>query len=298
MHTKILVGCSIHGYFSITPENLTRGAGCKSCGYEKIREKRQLPLTTFINRCARQYSKKYDYSLTEYSNLHDKVAVICPEHGAWEVIAANHLAGKSGCPSCQRVLAGKRLASAALIGFDEFIARAIKIHGKKYSYPSTDDFKVSDKISIECPSHGLFKQVGSHHLAGKGCRECATEQKAVNQVSTRDYLLKKFEEVHGDRYKYQLPTKAAYRDKVEIICGDHGAFKQEVRLHIQAKGCPKCALSKGENAIALFLQRAGLAFEVEYAIPEISEQNPVRFDFFLPEKRLFIEYDGQHHYMR
>lgn len=53
----------------------------------------------------------------------------------------------------------------------------------------------------------------------------------------------------------------------------------------------------GENAVTLFLEKAGLAFEVEYAIREISEQNLVRFDFFLSEKRLSIEYDGQHHFM-
>lgn len=225
------------------------------------------------------------------------MVVICPEHGAWEVIDANHLSGKSGCPTCQNISAGRRLSNAALISFDDFIIRAVKIHGRKYSYQLSDEFKVSDKISIECPSHGLFKQVGTHHLAGKGCRKCANEQKSINQKSTRDFLLTKFEEVHGDRYQYKLPSKAAYRDKVEIICREHGAFQQEIKVHLQAKGCPKCALSKGENAIALFLQRAGLIFEVEYAIPEISERNPVRFDFFLPEKRLFIEYDGQHHFM-
>lgn len=297
MNTKISVGCSVHGYFSITPENLVRGAGCRACGYEKIREKRKLPKSTFINRCKEHYSQTYDYSLVEYSNLHDNVVVICPEHGAWQVIAANHLSGKSGCPSCSAIVAGKRLVNASLISFDEFLTRALKVHGKKYKYPLSEEFKVSDKILIECPSHGTFEQIGSQHLAGKGCSNCANEQKAINRTSTREYLLAKFEEIHGDRYQYNLPSKAAYRDKIQITCKEHGVFKQEVRLHLQAKGCPKCSLSKGENAIALFLQRAGLKFEVEYAVPEISERNPVRFDFFLPEKGLFIEYDGQHHFM-
>lgn len=171
------------------------------------------------------------------------------------------------------------------------------MHGKRFAYPNTADFKLSSKIKIYCPLHGDFTQIGYHHLAGKGCKKCADELRSENQTSTREVLLQKFESIHGDRYRYSMPPKASYGASIEVKCKEHGFFSQLVKVHLQGKGCPKCSLSKGENAIALFLQRAGIEFEVEFAVPEISTQNPVRFDFYIPASKAFIEFDGQHHFM-
>ena len=56
----------------------------------------------------------------------------------------------------------------------------------------------------------------------------------------------------------------------------------------------KCSLSKGENAISLWLNRNGIEFSVQYPMKNIDNKSTLRYDFFVPNKNLLIEYDGQH----
>lgn len=53
----------------------------------------------FIERAIQKHGYKYDYSLVEYTNIHNKVKIICPIHGVFEQIAKDHLFGK-GCKRC------------------------------------------------------------------------------------------------------------------------------------------------------------------------------------------------------
>ena len=48
-------------------------------------------------------------------------------------------------------------------------------------------------------------------------------------------------EVHGDRYDYSKTVFTKLKDKVEIICDNHGSFFQTAYNHLQGSNCPKCA---------------------------------------------------------
>ena len=58
-------------------------------------------LTTeeFIRRSKEIHGDKYDYSKTNYIDNKSKVTIICPIHGEFEQIAAEHLRGH-GCSKC------------------------------------------------------------------------------------------------------------------------------------------------------------------------------------------------------
>lgn len=53
----------------------------------------------FQKKAAEVHDGKYDYSQVQYQSNHEKVTIICPEHGAFLQTPANHLAGH-GCPNC------------------------------------------------------------------------------------------------------------------------------------------------------------------------------------------------------
>ena len=58
--------------------------------------------------------------------------------------------------------------------------------------------------------------------------------------------------IHGDKYDYSLIKEIkGGQSKVDIICEDHGIFKQRVSNHINlADGCPKCAgIGKWNNEV-------------------------------------------------
>ncbi len=58
---------------------------------------------------------------------------------------------------------------------------------------------------------------------------------------TTEEFIKKARAVHGDRYDYSKVEYVNAREKVNIICPEHGVFPQSPMNHIRGNGCPKCA---------------------------------------------------------
>lgn len=59
---------------------------------------------------------------------------------------------------------------------DEFITRAISVHGDRFDYASTVYVNSRTPVSIRCKEHGDFTQVPSHHLEGhSGCKFCHSQ---------------------------------------------------------------------------------------------------------------------------
>lgn len=62
---------------------------------------------------------------------------------------------------------------------------------------------------------------------------------------------------------------------------------------------PLLTMSKGEKDISLFLQNNKINFVSQYKFPDCffkSENSPLRFDFYLPDYNICIEYNGKQHY--
>lgn len=89
--------CPIHGVFQTKPNYLIyRGAICPKCREEQDRLKRE---KEFIERSINLFGNKYEYSKVHFTRGIDKVTLICPEHGEFNIIARSHLLG-AGCPKC------------------------------------------------------------------------------------------------------------------------------------------------------------------------------------------------------
>lgn len=59
----------------------------------------RLSLDEFISRSQGIHGSKYDYSKAIYENFHEKVKIICPNHGEFEQRAKHHINGR-GCRKC------------------------------------------------------------------------------------------------------------------------------------------------------------------------------------------------------
>ena len=158
------------------------------------------------------------------------------------------------------------------------------MHGKTYDYKKSDFQGVMQTMRIGCPKHGEFDQRAGAHMNSKAALPVVENSKLKAHV-VQGHLLAKFKEIHGSRYKYSLNENTKYTTKISIECKQHGMFEQQVKVHLQGKGCPKCSLSKGENAVALFLERNGIEFDVEFAVPKAEGGNPMRFDFVIPSAK-------------
>jgi very-short-patch-repair endonuclease len=98
--TPVDIICPIHGLLQQTPDNHLSGHGCPKCGFEISADyKKNIAKNTFVKKSNLVHNSKYDYSLTKYIGAHDKIKIICSNHGIFEQTPNDHLNGK-GCPKC------------------------------------------------------------------------------------------------------------------------------------------------------------------------------------------------------
>jgi hypothetical protein len=281
--TKVCIICPEHGEFWQTLYNHAKGQGCPKCG--KINCSNKLSLTTeeFIKRAREVHGDKYDYSKVEYVNNHSKVCIICPEHGEFWQIPANHLNG-CDCPKCKNNFKKNT---------EEFIKRAREVHGDKYDYSKVNYINNRTKVCIICPEHGEFWQTPNKHLSGQHCPYCT-----LNKKLEKIEFIDKARGIHGNRYDYSKVNYINNRTKVCIICPEHGEFWQTPANHLSNHGCPKCKekQSKLEKEIKKILDEEKIIYIFQYKKEWLKFKNQMSLDFYLPDYNIAIECQGEQHF--
>ena len=270
--TKVCIICKEHGEFWQTPyKHINRHQGCPNCN-----PKKKKTFSDFIKLAKEKHCYKYDYSKVEetYKNITSKVCIICPEHGEFWQTPSVHI--KCGCPKC----VGKNITNI------DFIKKSNHIHNNKYDYSNVKYTNNITKVCIICPEHGEFWQTPNEHLRGCGCPKCVGKNK-----STEDWI-QIAKKVHNDKYDYSKVKYITARDKVCIICPEHGEFWQKANSHLNGCGCPKCNSSKLENDIYNefpYLEREKKFHWLKY-------KRNLRLDFFDNRLNIAIECQGEQHF--
>lgn len=178
----------------------------------------------------------------------------------------------------------------------QFIEKAALKHNNLYDYSLAAYSNSQALLTIICTKHGEFLQRPAKHLFGAGCPTCYTESR---NLSTEQFI-NNAKLVHRDRYSYEKVKYASSMEKVIITCKKHGDFLQRPNDHMSGRGCKLCNNSLGETAIANYLSDRRINFEQEKIFTDC--YNPVtgrllRFDFYLPDHRMLIEFDGKQHFI-
>lgn len=167
------------------------------------------------------------------------------------------------------------------------------VHGNKYNYFLVSYINNSTSVDIICYVHGIFKQIPDTHMRGSGCPSCAGCLKKTNS----DFI-EKSKIIHGDLYDYSKVDYISAHKKVIIICKKHGEFQQTPNSHYKRNGCPICKKSKGEKTIEKFLIDNSILFKSQKRFDDCKNIKYLFFDFYLPDYKICIEFDGEQHYTK
>lgn len=238
--SKIKIICPIHGEFYQQAYNHIKGCECPKCGKQKTAEKNSMSQEQFIGRSNKIHLNKYDYSKVVYKNGYTNIKIICPIHGEFSQRPRCHLNG-SGCPKCGKVIAFEKLS----YNREEFIAAADEIHNKKYDYSLVEYKGIFNKIKIICSLHGEFNQGPHIHLQGSGCPICKGVSISKKLTMSLDDFVKRANIIHSNKYDYSKSKYKDTKEKIEIICPQHGVFFQKPEKHLAGQGCTMCSIEKG-----------------------------------------------------
>ncbi|OGR05606.1 MAG: hypothetical protein A2511_01920 [Deltaproteobacteria bacterium RIFOXYD12_FULL_50_9] len=252
--TRVKIICPEHGVFEQVASGHVAGSGCRQCANKIRNDNNRLSLDGFIRRARKVHGECYDYSAVVYVGINIKVTIYCPVHGVFEQDPSNHLHG-SGCPTC----ATKKRGMNRRLAHSEFLRRAREVHGDKYDYSHANIENSKSSVKIVCPEHGVFEQIPSNHLLGNGCLLCGFKNAGqYHKKNTTSYIFEA-QKIHGDRYDYSATDYKGAREKLTIICPEHGPFDQVAHVHLRGAGCDRCSYeARGDRAkmpFAEFLQR-------------------------------------------
>ncbi|MBI9067749.1 MAG: hypothetical protein JEZ09_10690 [Salinivirgaceae bacterium] len=149
---------------------------------------------------------------------------ICTKNSAHKGIAPVKSITKYGCDWC-----AKRHQYTS----EEWVNKAISIHGDKYDYSKVDYINSKTEVTIICSKHGEFTQNPSEHLGGKGCEKCSGNYKDhsmhIKEVAEKFPTI----EVLGSYVNYN--TKITYKC---TACGYE--FEKSPSILMRSRGCVKC----------------------------------------------------------
>lgn len=224
----------------------------------------------FINQAKELHGDFYDYSLVDYTVMTDKVKIICPIHGLFEVQPRSHV--KSECNKCAKL----KMTTT----FKEFVDKSNIIHKEKYTYDEKSYVNTNNKVNIFCKNHGWFKQTGHKHLRGQNCSKCVALTLGNNLKKTQGEFIMEAINMHGNKYGYDQVLYANAHSKISIWCSKcEKYFKQVAQNHLKY-GCKACS----DKNNGLLLRKTNEDF--------IKDVNKIHNNFYNYEKTKYtINYD-------
>lgn len=297
----VIIICKTHGEFKQAPSNHLTGYGCTQCSNATSGSSQRLTTQEFIVQATEVHGNKFGYTKVVYINSHTDVVITCVIHGDFNQRPNNHLNGAI-CLKCSNEASSDRQRMT----IDEFIEKAESIHIDDMGHPLYDysetvygDNQLS-QVSIICKIHGIFKQLPSGHLSGRGCIKCRNEASSVRQRMTFDEFITKSRQMHGEKYDYTMVEYINTQTNVKIRCIEHETiFYQIPANHFYSTGCNKCH-KKGYSTVALlWLEIISKLYNItiqhaengnEYSIPNTNWSA----DGYCPENNTIYEFHGDY----
>lgn len=193
-----------------------------------------------------------------------------------------HIGRKQGCPICfgKHRLTKEILQERSNIKYNkEYIILGDYIN-------SSTPILIRHKI---CGSEYL--QIPNNHLRDRKCFKCyGTPKKSNNE----------FQMASNKTHNNEYILISNYIGSNDIVTLKHKVCNKEFDIiafsHIKGGKCKYCTNSKGENSINNFLLENKINFIKGKSFDGCKFKNKLRFDFYLPDNNMCIEYDGVQHF--
>ena len=217
----------------------------------------------FLIKAKQTHGDKYIYTKEgfEHRKINRKIIYRCPIHNIdVEQRITQHLKG-SGCKECGKL----KISEKSKTTFEEFVSRAIQIHGDKYIYDK-DSYKSNhESVKIYCKKHKYwFEQLPCNHFKGCGCPKCGGNYRKTNDEYIK-YLSEKYPDTN---ISFKHVNYVNNHTPVKLICPIHDEFElTPITLETNLE-CPECQKLRFHNKFAKttldFINEANIVHNFKY----------------------------------
>ena len=283
--------------------------GCKKCQDEQgiVRQSlSNLSRSEFIKKVKEKMKlyhipiSWYDWKNMEYEIPSRNAKIKCLKHNeeVTRIKALNFYTGTPLCPECNRIAVKE----------SEFMDKVRKLYNDRFVLLS-DYIGGASPVTLGCTLHGKTpypivvakpSSIGSstNKYGSIECKECKRVN-SLNKFENTIYYLNKKRKIP---YTYPNLNKEFKKmtEDIPIVCHrkgsndkEHGMFWQTPSNHRTGQGCPICQESRNEKHISNLLNVLKYKFIKE---KRFTETGNLEYDFYIPEDKVIIEYDGIQHF--
>lgn len=243
----------------------------------------------FLRRVTDLVGDEYSFH-DKYTGRHNKMSCIHNVCGyCWDVEAGAFLGNKtkkgSRCPNCYGNI---RKTDKT------FASEVYAMYGNEYTV--IDSYKnAKTKIKIKHNVCGHVLNIAPNtFLGGVGCAKCnggialthSEVAKEIELSTSGDYIL--------------ISHYTGCFSPIEIQhmrCGSTAVTTLAlIRTKKRVPPCKVCYCSYGESLVTQYLTKNNIAFKTQVTFDDLKLTKNLSYDFFLPDYKVLIEYQGEQHY--
>ncbi len=302
MSVNTKMWCNIHKlYFWQRPDSHANGKGtigCPECVKIKAQSGNQRKLQknkeTFFKEAPIIHQDKYEYFEENYKDRATHMQIWCKKCQKFFPQSPEcHLRGQ-GCPSCGSTRSNQLRFDLAK---KNFFAKMFTMHEKDYIFDKFEYKGANIDGKLWCVSCNKYIWMSpSSLLSGQNCYDCSLKRVAKEKRNRYGKVFKpKYYQKYPNGYDLSQFIYLGSDVKGIAICEKHGEFLITPSDLLRGYNCPDCSKSKGEIQLKIILHSLGIKF-IEQAPLNRTKGYNYRFDFYLPDYDLYIEYQGIQHY--
>lgn len=226
---------------------------------------------------------------TTYNNCKEKLEFICDKHieNGIQYKSTDKLFNRnSGCNYCgiEKQRTGLRIDTEIIINRCNelnliYFDRIIENKGTWVIYKCKTHLDKGDqKVAWD---HLRTCAIGCPYCFGKykTTQDFIKELKGINQEIT----------ITGEYLGSEIP--------INCKCNKCGHEWSPIARSLKGnQGCPICASSKGENKVIDYLKYNNFIFKTQFTFSDCKSKGKLKFDFYLLDFNICIEYDGIQHF--
>jgi len=276
---KIVFTCNQHGQLEQRFDVHIKNLKCPKCKTLKNNKYTKEYINSLIKKKKNRTAYKYFLEKDIY-NVKDKISIECDKHGKFEQRLHNHFNLGQICKEC---------SIENRISITDDLKNWIKVN--EYTIIKYNGYK--SKSLIKCVKKHLFKST-IDNLKNYGCAICVE----INRLSKeREKFIEASKLTWCDGFINFHYDTLIYNGKRKLFTmeSDVGLISQLPDNHLRGFLPRK---STGETIIKNILDKYSINYEKEKKFDGCVNKRKLRFDFYIHDKNICLEYNGIQHYQK